>query len=87
MPACSAGPPESRPTTSAPSDTPNRCAVVASSVSFAIYFVIAGAVFWSKRKPIAVDAGDGDGGEPAALTGDSASAGQSKPEPTTHVNA
>jgi len=57
------------------------------SIAVGAALLIAGAVFWSKRKRIAVDAGDGDAGEPAALTGDSGSAGQSKPEPTTHVNA
>jgi K(+)-stimulated pyrophosphate-energized sodium pump len=55
-------------------------------ISVVAALIIAGAVFWSKRKPIAVDAGDGDG-QPAALTGDSASSGQAKPEPTSHVNA
>jgi K(+)-stimulated pyrophosphate-energized sodium pump len=65
-------------------DAANPAVRIAISVGAAL--IIAGAVFWSKRKPIAVDAGDGDG-NPAALTGDSASSGQANPEATSHVNA
>jgi len=56
------------------------------TISLVAVLVVAGAVVFSKRKPIAVDAGDADGG-PAALTGESTPAGKAETEPTSHVNA
>jgi K(+)-stimulated pyrophosphate-energized sodium pump len=65
-------------------DDANPAVRIAISVVAAL--VIAGAVFWSKRKPIAVDAGDGDG-DTAALTGGSVGSGQAEPETTSRVGA